>query len=62
MRERELGLGLDLKGGMTVILELNAADVIETLSGNSQDPTFRAALESAVAKQERSQGFYHPIY
>lgn len=55
VREREIGLGLDLKGGMTVILELNAADVLETLSGNSQDPTFRAALESAIAKQERSQ-------
>lgn len=55
VRERELGLGLDLKGGMTVILELNAADVLETLSGNSQDPTFRAALESTIAKQERSQ-------
>ena len=55
VRERELGLGLDLKGGMTVILELNAADVLETLSDNSQDPTFRAALEAAQAKQERSQ-------
>ncbi len=55
VREKELGLGLDLKGGMTVILELNAADVLETLSGNSQDPTFRAALESAIAQQERSQ-------
>ncbi|MDN4754549.1 protein translocase subunit SecDF [Porphyromonadaceae bacterium W3.11] len=55
VRENEIGLGLDLKGGMTVILELNAADVLETLSGNSQDPVFRAALESADAKQERSQ-------
>lgn len=55
VREKELGLGLDLKGGMTVILELNASDVLETLSGNSQDPTFRAALESAKAQQERSQ-------
>lgn len=55
VRERELGLGLDLKGGMTVILELNTSDVLETLSDNSQDPTFRAALEAAQAKQERSQ-------
>ncbi|MDO5016806.1 MAG: protein translocase subunit SecDF [Porphyromonas sp.] len=55
VRENELGLGLDLKGGMTVILELNAADVLETLSGNSQDPTFRAALEAAISKQERTQ-------
>lgn len=55
VRERELGLGLDLKGGMTVILELNAADVLETLSGNSQDPTFRAALDNAIAKQDQSQ-------
>ena len=55
VRERELGLGLDLKGGMTVILELNTSDVLETLSDNSQDPTFREALEAAQAKQERSQ-------
>lgn len=55
VRENEIGLGLDLKGGMTVILELNAADVLESLSGNSQDPTFRAAMEAAKAKQERSQ-------
>lgn len=55
VRENEIGLGLDLKGGMTVILELNAADVLENLSGNSQDPVFRAALDAATAKQERSQ-------
>lgn len=55
VRENEIGLGLDLKGGMTVILELNAADVLENLSGDSQDPTFRAALDAAKMKQERSQ-------
>ncbi len=54
VRQNEIGLGLDLKGGMNVVLELNASEVIDNLSGHSQDPTFRQALENAVAKQDRS--------
>ncbi|MDO5035611.1 MAG: protein translocase subunit SecDF [Porphyromonas sp.] len=55
VREQEIGLGLDLKGGMTIVLELNASDVLETLSGHSPDPTFRSALEAAQKKQDSSQ-------
>lgn len=55
VRDNEIGLGLDLKGGMNVILELNVADVVRNLSGNSQDPTFLAAMESAEKLHERSQ-------
>ena len=39
-REMEVGLGLDLKGGMNVILELSVPDVIKSLSNNNPDPTF----------------------
>ena len=55
VRQNEIGLGLDLKGGMNVILELNADEVIDNLSGHNQDPTFRAALENAKKKKETSQ-------
>lgn len=55
VRDNEIGLGLDLKGGMNVILELNVADVVRSLSGNSQDPTFLAAVEAAEKKADHSQ-------
>ena len=39
--EREINLGLDLKGGMNVTLEVSVKDVLVSLSGNSKDTTFR---------------------
>ena len=54
-REMEIGLGLDLKGGMNVILELNVADVVRSLSNNNPDPNFNKALELAYAAQATSQ-------
>jgi len=54
-KERELNLGLDLKGGMNVTLEVSVVDIIRGLSGNSQNPTFKAALELAREKQKNSQ-------
>ena len=54
-REMEISLGLDLKGGMNVVLELNVADVIRSLSNNNQDENFNKALTSAYARQATSQ-------
>ena len=54
-REMEISLGLDLKGGMNVVLELNVADVIRSLSNNNQDPNFNKALDLAYANQAASQ-------
>ena len=51
----EISLGLDLKGGMNVVLELNVADVVRSLSNNNQDPNFNKALDLAYAKQATSQ-------
>ncbi|MCP4909261.1 MAG: protein translocase subunit SecDF [Bacteroidetes bacterium] len=57
-RERELNLGLDLKGGMNVVLEVSVGDIVNALSGNSQDPVFRKAMTMAYEKQKSSgQGF-----
>ena len=51
----EISLGLDLKGGMNVVLELNVADVIRSLSNNNQDENFNKALDLAYAHQATSQ-------
>ncbi len=54
-REMEISLGLDLKGGMNVVLELSVADVIRSLSNNNQDENFNKALDLAYARQATSQ-------
>ena len=54
-REMEISLGLDLKGGMNVVLELNVADVIRSLSNNNQDENFNKALDLAYENQATRQ-------
>lgn len=54
-REKELGLGLDLKGGMNVILEVSVPDIVRTLAGNSKDVTFNKAMALATERQANSQ-------
>lgn len=51
----ELGLGLDLQGGMNVTLEVSVVDLIKSLSNFSKDSTFTAALRMAKEKQKSSQ-------
>ena len=46
-QEREINLGLDLKGGMEVILEISVEDIIKAMANNSKDTTFRRALSLA---------------
>lgn len=54
-KEREINLGLDLKGGMNVTLEVSVKDVLISLSGKNNDSTFRAALKTAEKNLENSQ-------
>ncbi|MDO4779534.1 MAG: protein translocase subunit SecDF [Bacteroides sp.] len=54
-REMEINLGLDLKGGMNVILEVSVPDVIRLLADNKQDETFETALKQAAKKAHDSQ-------
>ena len=54
-REMEISLGLDLKGGMNVVLELSVPDVIRSLSNNNPDENFNKALDLAYAHQATSQ-------
>jgi SecD/SecF fusion protein len=54
-KERELNLGLDLKGGMNVTLEVSVVDLIRSLANNSTDPTFNKAIDEAIQMQKNSQ-------
>jgi SecD/SecF fusion protein len=54
-KERQINLGLDLKGGMNVTLEISNADILKSLSNNNQDPTFLKALAQAQKMQNSSQ-------
>ena len=59
---QEIGLGLDLKGGMNVVLEVSAADILRALSNYSADPTFNKALELAVERQTNSQSNFVTLF
>jgi len=61
-RENEITLGLDLKGGMNVILELNVADVLRSLSNNNKDVNFNKALDAAYARQASSQSGFINLF
>jgi len=53
-REKEINLGLDLKGGMNVTMEVSVPSILDALSGHSTKPEYKAALEEAKAQQENS--------
>ena len=54
-REMEISLGLDLKGGMNVILEVSIPDVIKALADNKPDENFNQALATAAKQATNSQ-------
>ena len=55
-REMGIGLGLDLKGGMNVILEVSVPDVIKALADHKDDANFNQAVAQATKEAEQSQG------
>ena len=52
-KENEINLGLDLKGGMNVTMEVSLVDLIRSMANNSKDGTFNKALENAQAAQSK---------
>jgi SecD/SecF fusion protein len=60
--KKELNLGLDLKGGMNVILEVSVEDVLKALSNYNTDKTFNAALARAKQMQKSSQADYLTLF
>ncbi len=61
-KEREINLGLDLKGGMNVTLEVAIVDIVRALSGNSQNPAFTNAIEMALERQRRSPADFVTLF
>jgi SecD/SecF fusion protein len=59
---RRLNLGLDLKGGMNVTLEISVPDIIRSLSNNSNDPAFIKALDDAERIQKNDQRDFVTIF
>ncbi|MBQ9645279.1 MAG: protein translocase subunit SecDF, partial [Prevotella sp.] len=61
-REMEIGLGLDLKGGMNVILEVSVPDIVDMLADHKQDAGYRKALEQAKKEEEKSQSDFISLF
>ena len=62
VQELEINLGLDLKGGMNVTLQVEVQDIIRAMSNNSDDETFNAALALATKNQENSTKDYVTLF
>ncbi len=62
LKSRQLNLGLDLKGGMSVVLQVDLREFIEVLSGKNQDATFVAALDAASEAQRNTQDNYVTLF
>ena len=58
VKKREMNLGLDLKGGMNVILEVSVKDVLKGVVANAQDPMFVQAISNTDAAQSQGQNNY----
>ena len=61
-REMEISLGLDLKGGMNVILEVSIPDVIKALADNKPDENFNQALATAAKQATNSQDDVNTLF
>lgn len=61
-KEKEINLGLDLKGGMSVTLEVSIPELIENLAGNPTDVEFQKALALAKENQKNSQSDYITLF
>jgi len=61
-REMEIGLGLDLKGGMNVILEVSVPDVVDVLADHKQDAAYKKSMEEAKKEEETSQADFISLF
>ena len=61
-KEKEINLGLDLRGGMNVMLEISVEDVVRALSNDSKDPVFNQALAQAREAQKSSTSDYITLF
>jgi len=61
-REMEIGLGLDLKGGMNVILEVSVPDVVDVLADHKNDAAYKKSMEQAKKEEETSQDDFISLF
>ena len=61
-QEMQIGLGLDLKGGMNVILEVSVPDVVKSLADNSVEPNFVKAVKQASEESQNSQSDFITLF
>ncbi|MEG9328585.1 protein translocase subunit secF/protein translocase subunit secD [Salinimicrobium catena] len=61
-KDKELNKGLDLKGGINVILQISVRDILRELANNSKDPAFNQALAKADEEQKKSQENYVDLF
>ena len=61
-KEKEINLGLDLRGGMAVTLEVSIPELITNLADNSQDPAFQTAMKNAMARQSSSSADFITLF
>ena len=62
IKDTELNLGLDLQGGMYVVLEVSPVEIIKGISGNNEDPDFLAAIVEARIAQRTSQEQFSKLF
>lgn len=62
VRSKELNLGLDLKGGMNVMLQVQLQDLVRALSGNNTSPEFNKAIELAKVRSVNSQSDFITLF
>ncbi|MBL7780344.1 MAG: protein translocase subunit SecDF [Saprospiraceae bacterium] len=62
LKKSQLAMGLDLKGGMNVLLQVDLRDFLKNLSGNSTDPAFAKALDKATERQKTEQADYITLF
>ncbi len=62
LKKSQLAMGLDLKGGMSVLLQVDLRDFLKSLAGNTTDPAFQQALDKASAAQKTQQADYITLF
>lgn len=62
LKSQQLALGLDLKGGMSVVLQVDLREFIRSLASSSKDPTLEEALENAAEAQKTTQSDFVTLF
>jgi SecD/SecF fusion protein len=62
LKRQQIALGLDLKGGMSVVLQVDLKDFVRALANNSSNPDFLKALDAAVEGQKSSQADFISLF